>query len=64
MFGVNFMKKVHNFISKKERNRLIHRIRSMDWSDEEAVNDFAIDICFLSVKLRSEIIRRNEYGSS
>ena len=32
----------------------------MDWSDEELVNDFAIDMCFLSVKLRSEILRRTD----
>ena len=52
------MKKV--YMNKKGRNKLINRIRSMDWSDEDKVFDFAVDMCFLSVKLRSEIIRRNE----
>lgn len=53
--------KSKNFIGKKERNRLVHRIRSMDWSDEDKVFDFAVDMCYLSVRLRSEILRRNEF---
>lgn len=50
-----------NFLTRKERNRLVYRIKSMDWGDEDDVFNFAVDMCYLSVKLRGEIIRRSEY---
>ena len=56
------MKKTRKeYLSKKDKTRLINKINNTKIDDEEQVFDLAILLCRWSVKLRSEILRRSEY---
>ncbi len=49
-----------NFMSKKERNKLINMINSTRLDNEDQVYDLAVELCNVSVRLRAEILRRCE----
>lgn len=51
---------MNNFMSKKEKHRLISKIKNTKLNDEDQIYDLAVELCRLSVKLRSEILRRSE----
>ena len=51
---------MNNFMSKKDKYRLIGKINSTKLNDEDQVYDLAVELCRWSVKLRSEILRRSE----
>lgn len=49
-----------NFMSKKERKKLVHMINNTKLDDENEIYDLAIELCNWSVRLRAEILRREE----
>ena len=50
-----------NFMSKKDRKRLVHMINNTNLNDENELYDLAIELCNWSVRLRAEILRREEF---
>lgn len=49
-----------NFISNKERKKLIYKINNTRLNNEDDIFDLAITLCRWSVRLRSEILKRQE----
>ena len=51
----------NNILSKKERNRLVHKINNTKLHNEDEVWDLAVELSRISVQLRAEILRRHEF---
>lgn len=47
-------------MSKKEKHRLIGKIKNTKLNDEDQIYDLAVELCRWSVRLRSEILKRSE----
>ena len=52
--------RILNYMSKKEKKKLILMINNTRLNDEDNVYDLAVELCRWSVRLRSEILRRGE----
>lgn len=52
--------RILNYMSKKEKKKLILMINNTRLNDEDSVYDLAVELCRWSVRLRSEILRRSE----
>lgn len=50
---------MNNYMSKKDKNRLIGMIGNTKLDDEDQIYDLAVELCKWSVRLRSEILRRS-----
>ena len=51
---------MNNYMSKKDKYRLIGKINCTKLNDEDQIYDLAVELCRWSVRLRSEILRRSE----
>lgn len=55
---------MNNFMSKKDRKKLIHLINNTKLNNENEIWDLAVELSRISVKLRAEILRRHEFDDT
>lgn len=52
---------MNNFMSKKDRKKLIHLINNTKLNNENEIWDLAVELSRISVRLRAEVLRRHEF---